>query len=59
MTPALDIEPLRLKAGETTGDDLELFPDGLEMVQSFLKTEVSEIVAAQFVAYFPLLQRIA
>ena len=28
----MDIEPLRLEAGEAAGDDLEPFADGIEMV---------------------------
>ena len=46
----VNVEPLRLEAGEVAGDGLELFADRLEMVQAFLETEVVEIVGAQFVA---------
>src|SRR5580658_7502721 len=46
----VDVEPLRLEAGETVGDGLERLTDRIEMVQPFLETEVGEVVGAQFVA---------
>jgi len=46
----VDVEPLRLEAGEAAGDGLERLADLIEMVQSFAQTEVGEIVGAQFVA---------
>jgi hypothetical protein len=46
----VDVEPLRLEAGETVGDGLERLTDRVEMVQPFLKTEVGEVVGAEFVA---------
>ena len=36
----VDIEPLRLETGEAGGDGLEALANGIEMVQSLLKTEV-------------------
>ena len=46
----VDVEPLRLEAGETAGDGLERLADRIEMVQSLPQTEVGEVVGAQFVA---------
>ena len=46
----VDVEPLRLVAGETAGDGLECVADRIQMVQSFAQTEVVEVVGAQFVA---------
>ena len=46
----VDVEPLRLKAGEAGGDGLETLANGIEMVQSLLKTEVGKVVGDQFVA---------
>src|SRR6266478_278163 len=46
----VDIEPLRLETGEAGGDGLEALANGIEMVQSLLKTEVGEVVGDQFVA---------
>jgi len=46
----VDIEPLRLEAGETVGDGLERLTDRIEMVEPFLETEVGEVVGAEFVA---------
>ena len=46
----VDVEPLRLEAGETVGDGLERLTDRIEMVQPFLKSEVGEVVGAEFVA---------
>jgi hypothetical protein len=46
----VDVELLRLEAGETAGDGLERLTDRIEMVQPFLETEVGEVVGAEFVA---------
>jgi len=46
----VDIEPLRLEAGEPVGDGLERLTDRVEMVQPFLEAEVGEVVGAEFVA---------
>ena len=46
----MDVEPLRLEAGEAAGDGLKRLADGIEMVQSFPQTEIGEVVGAQFVA---------
>ena len=45
----VDVEPLRLETGEAV-DGLEALANGIEMVQSLLKTEVGEVVGDQFVA---------
>src|ERR1700746_1448558 len=46
----VDMEQLRLEAGEPVGDGLERLTDRIEMVQPFLETEVGEVVGAEFVA---------
>src|SRR3954464_7599292 len=46
----MDVEPVRLVAGETAGDGLKRLADRIQMVQSFPKAEVVEVVGAQFVA---------
>jgi hypothetical protein len=46
----VNIEPLRLEAGEAAGDGLEGLANRMEMVQAFAQTEVGEVVGAQFVA---------
>ena len=46
----MDVEPLRLEAGEAAGDGLEALADGIEMVQSLFETEVGEVVGDQLVA---------
>ena len=46
----VDVEPLRLEAGEAAGDGLERLADRIQMVQSFPQTEVGEVVGAEFVA---------
>src|SRR5438445_9814597 len=46
----MDVEPLRLEAGEAGGDGLEALADGIEMVQSLLEAEVGEVVGDQLVA---------
>src|ERR1700758_5140090 len=46
----MNIEPLRLEAGEAGGDGLEALAHGLEMIQSLFEAEVGEIVGDQLVA---------
>src|SRR5487761_929598 len=46
----MDVEPLRLAAGETVGDDLKLLAHRLQMVQTLLQAEVAQVVGAQFIA---------
>ena len=46
----VNVEPLGLVRGEAAGDDLEFLPNGLEMIQALLQTEVLEIVGAELVA---------
>jgi hypothetical protein len=46
----VDVEPLRLKAGEARGDGLEALADGIEVIQSLLEAEVGEVVGDQLVA---------
>src|SRR5256714_10047037 len=58
----VDVEPLRLEAGEAAGDGLEPVADGIEMVQSLLEMEIGEVVGDQLVAQkggelFVLLQK--
>ena len=45
----MDVEPLRLRRGETVCDDRELLPHGAEVVQAFLQAEVGEVVGADFI----------
>jgi hypothetical protein len=40
----VDVEPLRLEIGKAGGDGLEALADGVEMIQSFLKMEIGEVV---------------
>ena len=40
----VDVEPLRLKAGEAAGDGLKRLAHRIEMVQAFPETEVGEVV---------------
>src|SRR5262249_51081001 len=47
---AVHVEPLGLVAGKATGDGLELFTNGFEIVQTLLQTEVLEVIGAQLVA---------
>ena len=42
----VNVEPLRLEAGEAAGDGLEGVANRFEMVQAFLETEVGEVVGA-------------
>ena len=46
----VDIEPLRLEAGEAVGDGLEALAVGVEVVQSLPEAEVGEVVGDQLVA---------
>src|SRR3984885_13508977 len=46
----MNVEALRLEAGETVRDGLELFADGIEMIESFLQAEVAQVFGAEFVA---------
>jgi hypothetical protein len=46
----VDVEALRLEAGESVGDGLEPSTDGVEMIEAFLQTEVAQVVGAEFVA---------
>ena len=42
----VNVEPLRLEAGEAAGDGLEGVANRFETVQAFLETEVGEVVGA-------------
>ena len=46
----MDVEALRLEAGEAVGDGLEPFAHGIEMIEAFLQAEVAQVVGAEFVA---------
>ena len=46
----MDIQALRLEAGETVGDGLEPLAHGIEMIESFLEADVAQVVGAEFVA---------
>jgi hypothetical protein len=46
----VDVKALGLEAGETVGDGLEPFADGIQMIEAFLQTEVAQVVGAEFVA---------
>jgi len=46
----MDVEALRLEAGETVCDGLELFADRIEMIEAFLQAEVAQVVGTEFVA---------
>jgi hypothetical protein len=46
----MDIEALRLEFGEAVRDDLELFANGIEVIESFLQAEIAQVVGAKFVA---------
>ena len=45
----MDVEPLRLEAGESVGDGLELLADRLKVIQALLESEVLEIIGAELV----------
>ncbi len=40
----MNVEPLRLEAGEVAGDGLEGVANRIEMVQALPQTEVGEII---------------
>src|SRR3954451_15416727 len=46
----VDIEALRLEFREAVRDGLELFANGIEVIESFLQAEVAQVVGAEFVA---------
>src|SRR6266852_6134205 len=46
----MDIETLSLETREAIGDDLELLPHSIEMIEPFLQPEVAQVVGAEFVA---------
>ena len=46
----MDVETLRLEAGEAVGDGLELLADGVEMIEPFLQAEVAQVVGAKLIA---------
>ena len=46
----MDVEALSLETGEAVGNDLEAFPHGVEMIESFLQAEVAQVVGAKFIA---------
>jgi hypothetical protein len=46
----MDIEPLRVGAGEAVGDGQKLLADGVEIVQALLEAEILEVVRDQLVA---------
>ncbi len=41
----MDVQRLRLEAGEAVGDGLELFARGVEMIKPLLQSEVAQVVA--------------
>ena len=46
----MNVEALGLEAGEAISDDLEPFADGVEMIESFLQSEVVQVVGAELIA---------
>ncbi len=46
----MDIEALRLEAGEAVRDDLEPLTDGIEVIEPFLQTEVAQVIGTKFIA---------
>ena len=46
----VNVEALRLEAGEAVGDGLEPFADGIEMIEAFLQAEIAQVVGTEFVA---------
>jgi hypothetical protein len=46
----MDVEALRLEAGEAVGDGLEALPHGVEMIEAFAQAEVAQIVGAELEA---------
>ena len=49
----MNVQALRLEAGEAVCDGLEPFPHCVEMSESFLQAEVAQIVGAKLVAEEP------
>ena len=46
----MDVEALRLEAGEAIRDGLEPFAHGIEMIEPFLQAEVAQVVGTEFIA---------
>ena len=46
----VDVQPLRLEAGETIGDRQELGAHGVQVLQAFPETKVAEVIGAKFIA---------
>src|SRR5208337_902825 len=46
----MNVEALGLEAGEAISDDVEPFADGVEVIESFLQSEVVQVVGAELVA---------
>ncbi len=46
----MNVQALRLEAGETVRDGLEPLTDGIEMIESFPQAEVTQVVGTKFVA---------
>src|SRR5271154_51834 len=46
----MDVEALRLEAGETVRDGLELLADRIEMIEPLLQAEVAQVVGTEFIA---------
>ena len=46
----MDMERLRLETDKAVREGLESFPHGVQMIEPFLESEVTQIVGAKFVA---------
>ena len=46
----MNVEALSLETGEAIRNGLELFADGIEMIEPFLQAEVAQVVGAEFIA---------
>ena len=46
----MDIEALRLETGKAIGDGLKPLPHRVEVIETFLQAEVTQVVGAEFVA---------
>ena len=46
----MDVQALGLEAREAIRNGLELFADGIEMIEPFLQAEVAQVVGAEFIA---------
>ena len=46
----MNVKALSLKTGEAIRNGLELFADGIEMIEPFLQAEVAQVVGTEFVA---------